>query len=385
MVTGFEFGTAARIVFGAGRVAQLPEIVRSFGPRLLVVTGSNRARVEPVLSGLRDSGLEVTCFGIENEPDIAGVQAGVAAARAASSDAIVCIGGGSVIDGGKAIAALATNQGDVFDYLEVIGKAMPLARPALPIIAVPTTAGTGAEVTRNAVLHSPEHRVKVSLRSPHMFPRVALVDPELTLPLPPNWTASTGLDALTQLIEPFVCRRANPLTDALCREGIPRVARSLRRAYERGDDLEARSDMALASLFGGLALANAGLGAVHGFAAAIGGRFPIAHGTVCAALLPHVMEANARVALEMNASDTCQRYDEVARLLTGDATAQARDGIQWVLGLCQEMMITGLSGLGIAHADFVGLVQKAQAASSMKPNPVEFSPDQLERILERAF
>lgn len=186
------------------------------------------------------------------------------------------------------------NGGDPLDYAEVIGHGRPLERRSLPLIAIPTTAGTGAEVTRNAVIGSPEHRVKVSLRSPLMLPEVAIVDPELTRDLPPALTASTGLDALTQLIEPLVSCRTNPLTDALCRSGIQRAARSLRRAVEHGEDLVAREDMSLASLFSGLALANAALGAVHGLTGPLGGMFEASHGALCASLLPAVMEANVR-------------------------------------------------------------------------------------------
>jgi alcohol dehydrogenase class IV len=385
MVTSFEFATAARIVFGAGRALELPEILRVFGPRVFLVTGRNPDRLEPILSGLRGAGFFSTPFVIGTEPSVAAVEAGASLAREAHCDVVLTIGGGSAMDAAKAIAAFATNPGNVVDYLEVIGRALPLARPALPIVAVPTTAGTGAEVTRNAVLHSPEHRVKVSLRSPSLLPRVAIVDPELTIGLPPPLTASTGLDALTQLIEPFVCSRANPMTDALCRDGMGRVARSLRRAFERGDDLEARTEMSLASLFGGLALANAGLGAVHGFAAPMGGTFPVAHGAVCAALLPHVMEANIRVASELNATETLRRYDKVACVLTGNPTAGALDGVRWVEALCRDLAIPRLSSLGIARADFPGLVAKAQAASSMKANPVQLTPDRLEQILERAL
>ena len=207
-------------------------------------------------------------------------------------DTVIGFGGGAALDAAKAIAILMTNPGDVTDYLEIIGRGKTLTEPPVPCIAIPTTAGTGSEVTRNSVIASREERVKVSLRSPLMLPKVVVVDPELTYDLPPAITASTGVDALTQLIEPFVCSRANPLTDGLCQEGIERVARSLRRAFEsagRGEapaDAAAREDMAVASLFGGLALANAGLGAVHGLAAPLGGMIGAPHGAVCAALLP---------------------------------------------------------------------------------------------------
>ena len=231
---------------------------------------------------------------------------------------VIGLGGGSAIDTGKAIAALLTNPGDPLDYLEVIGRGQALQQTPLPYIAIPTTAGTGSEVTRNAVLASHEHHVKVSLRSPLMLPRVAIVDPELTYSLPPAITASTGLDALTQLIEPYTCNSPNPMIDAICREGMQRAARSLKRAYQNGSDAAAREDMSIAALFGGMALANAKLGAVHGFAGPLGGLFPAPHGMICARLLPFVVEANVR-ALQMREPDSpvLKRYDEVAQLLTG--------------------------------------------------------------------
>jgi alcohol dehydrogenase class IV len=270
--------------------------------------------------------------------------------------------------------------------LEVIGRAQPLVNSPLPVIAVPTTAGTGAEVTRNAVLHSPKDRVKVSLRSPLMLPRIALVDPQLTLGLPPALTASTGLDALTQLIEPFICKRANPLTDALCCKAIPRVARSLRRAFAHGHDADARSDMAVASLCGGLALANAGLGAVHGFAALIGGMFSAPHGAVCAALLPDVMEANLAAALRGNdAVELTGRFDEVARLVTNSQTARGSDGLAWVRGLCRDLKIPRLRELQIQRGDFAEIADKVASSNSMKANPIAFTLAQLVEILDRAF
>jgi alcohol dehydrogenase class IV len=288
----FEFATASRIVFGPGTLKEVGPVARDLGRRALVVTGRAPERAGPILAALGASSVESVLFSVAGEPATDTVRQGTARGRDAGCDLVIGFGGGSAIDAAKAIATLLANGGDPLDYMEGIGGGKPLTIPALPIIAIPTTAGTGAEVTRNAVVASPEHRVKASLRSPHMLPRLALVDPELTYSLPPAVTAGTGLDALTQLIEPFVSHRANPVTDAVCREGIARAARSLRRAYENGADAQAREDMALASLFGGLALANAGLGAVHGFAAPICGMFPAPHGATCAALLPHVIAAN---------------------------------------------------------------------------------------------
>ena len=290
----FEFATATRILFGAGTLQEVGPLAAEMGHQPLLVCGRSAERSHPLLDLLSAQGLDGVLFSVSGEPTTQVARQGAQRARDEECDIVIGLGGGSVLDTGKAIAALLTNGGDPLDYLKVIGSGQPLTMPSAPFIAIPTTAGTGAEVTRNAVLRSPEHRVKVSLRSPLMLPRLALVDPELTQSLPPAVTASTGLDALTQVLEPYVSRRANPLTDALCREGMHRAARSLCRAYESGDDAKAREDMALASLFGGLALANAGLGAVHGFAGPLGGMFPAPHGALCASLLPHVMKVNVR-------------------------------------------------------------------------------------------
>jgi len=314
----FEFATANRIIFGSGAIRDVGSIAKEFGRRALIVTGRNAGRAESLSKLLKASGLDAVIFSVAGEPDIETIERGTAVAKQEKCELVISFGGGSALDAGKAIAAMAANQGELLDYLEIIGRGKALPNRPLPFIAIPTTAGTGSEVTRNAVLASPEHRAKVSLRSPLMLPRVALVDPELTLDLPPGITASTGLDALTQLIEPYVCARANPMTDALCMDGIRRAAGSLRKVFENGRDLGAREDMALASLYGGMALANAGLGAVHGLAGPIGGMFPAPHGATCAALLPHVMEMNLRaLRARQPASEALRRYDEVARLLMG--------------------------------------------------------------------
>jgi alcohol dehydrogenase class IV len=339
-----------------------------------------------LLDLLKGQGISATLFSIPGEPTIALVEQGVATAWSAGFDFVISIGGGSVIDAGKAIAAMLANDGELLDYLEVIGRGRALAKPSVPFIAIPTTAGTGAEVTRNAVLASPEHRVKVSLRSPLMLPTVALVDPELTYALPPALTASTGLDALTQLIEPFTCNRANPMTDALCREGISRAARSLCVVFDDGRNVTAREDMTVASLLGGLALANAGLGAAHGFAAPIGGMFHAPHGAVCAALLPQVMAANIQALRKRSpASAALKRYDEVARLVTGSADATADKGVQWVAELVCELQIPGLGAYGVSSQYTAELVAKAAQASSMKANPIQLTPEELTEVLEAAI
>jgi alcohol dehydrogenase class IV len=314
------------------------------------------------------------------------VREATARARAAACKLVVAFGGGSAIDAAKAVSALLANGGDPLDYMEVVGQGKILAQPALPCVAIPTTAGTGAEVTRNAVVSSPEHRVKASLRSPTMLPRVALVDPLLTHTLPPAITASTGLDAFTQLLEPFVSARANPLTDGFCREGLARVARSLERAYWAGDDATARADMALASLLGGLALANAGLGAAHGIASVVGGMFTAPHGAVCARLLPFVMEANVR-ALQARQPENpaLARYGEAARIVTGDQGATVLHGVAWVQELCARLQVHPLSAYGMQADDLPVVVEKSAVASSTKANPLPLTLDELATIVQQAM
>jgi alcohol dehydrogenase class IV len=347
-----------------------------------VVTGRNAERAAPVLELLRKAGVAAATFSIPGEPRISTIQQSVEQAREFRTEFVIGFGGGSAIDAAKAIAALLTNRSDIFDYLEVIGKAEPLNQTPLPCIAIPTTAGTGAEVTRNAVLLAPEHRVKVSLRHALMLPRVAILDPQLTDSLPAAVTASTGLDALTQLIEPYVSVRANPMTDAICVEGMKR-ARSLRLAYE--NDSSGREDMCVASLFGGMALANAGLGAVHGFAAPIGGMFDAPHGAVCAALLPHGMEINLRAVRERGPATIAQRFEEVGRILTDNPRARAEDGIAWVSQLCCDLKIPPLRTYGITETHADELCDKAAVASSMKANPLVLTKSELREVLTRAL
>ena len=377
----FEFATATQIIFGEGTAAGLPELVRTFGTRPMVVTGASTDRAAWLISALA-----AEAFAVPSEPTVELVREGVKRIRSAGCDVIVSIGGGSAIDAGKAIAAIATNGGEPLEFLEVVGRGRTISTPPLPFIAVPTTAGTGSEVTRNAVLGSTEHGVKASLRSPLMLPRVALVDPELTYEMPRTITACTGLDALTQLIEPYVSSRANPLVDALCMDGISRVGGALRRAYNDGGDRDARSDMALGSLFGGLALANAGLGVVHGFAAPLGGSWKAPHGALCAALLPHGMAANV-AALRRRAQQhpALERYAVLARLLTGLPEASAEDGIEWVRSLCAELNVPALHTWGVTEADLPGVVEKAAHASSMKANPLQLTSGELLELVTSAL
>ncbi len=373
----FEFATATRIVFGPGTVREAPAAAREMGQRVLLACRRS--------ADLTKAGLEGVPFAVQGEPSVELVRQGAALARAEACDMVIAIGGGSAIDTGKAIAALLGNGGDPLDYLEVVGMGTPLSRPSVPFIAIPTTAGTGSEVTRNAVLYSAEHRVKASLRSPHMLPALAVVDSELTVDLPPSLTSTTGLDALTQLIEPYVSIRANALTDLYCLRGLRLAAGALRRAWRDGGDLGARTDMSLASLLGGLALANAGLGAVHGFAAPLGGMYDAPHGALCAALLPHAMRVNIAALRAASGQTGLCRYAEVARVLTGRPDAQPEDGAEWAGQLCGELEIQPLRAYGVRPTDVPDIAAKAAVASSMKANPIALSREQLEDLLTRAL
>ena len=381
----FEFATANRIIFGAGERRKAAGLAAGFGQRALLVDGHPGVDSQQLARDLSSAGVKVTTFVVHGEPTVAVIGEATALARGSGCDVVVGFGGGSAMDTAKAVGVMLTNPGEVSDYLEVIGRGQKLGRASVPVLAMPTTAGTGSEVTRNAVIGSPEHRVKVSLRSASMLPQVALVDPELTYSLPAEATFNTGLDALTQVIEPFVSLYANPLTDSLCRDGIQRAGRALPALAENLNNPDARWEMALASLFGGLALANAKLGAVHGFAGVIGGLIPAPHGAICARLLPLVMAANVRALNAQGQLYALARYREVAVLLTGDPLAQASDGVDWVSSLTGRLKIQSLGFYGLQPEQIEGIVEKSERSSSMRGNPVQLSGRVLADILRQAL
>jgi alcohol dehydrogenase class IV len=382
----FEFATSARIVFGRGCSRQLGDLARGLGSTALLVLGQRGRGRDDFTALLGAAGATCRVVHVAEEPITHLVDQAAALARREGCDLVVALGGGSVIDAGKAVAAMITNPGDVLDYLEVVGGGKPLLNPSVPFIAVPTTAGTGTEATRNAVLGVPEHQVKASLRGRSLLPRLALVDPALSDSLPPTVTAYTGMDAITQLIEALVSRAANPMTDAVCREGLQRAGRSLRIAFHDGGNQPARDDMCLAALLSGIALANARLGAVHGLAGVLGGVTGHPHGALCARLLPFVMEANLRALQDDPAGqDTLRRYDDVARLLIGTASASARDAVEYVHALSDELQIPALRDAGLTAAACPSVIAAAQRSSSMKGNPVTLAEQELLRILELAL
>lgn len=382
-ISPFEFTTSEQIIFGAGQISRLGILASRYGERLLLVTGKAGLRWPGIMEDFENHNLLSSQFVVAKEPTISLVEEGVEQARRQNTQVVIAVGGGSVIDTGKAIAALLTNGGQPLDYLEVIGKGEKLDQPSAPFIAVPTTAGTGAEVTRNAVLASPENRVKVSLRSAYMLPTIALVDPELTYGLPPSITASSGLDALTQVLEPIVSNQADPLVDAICWDGLERGARALPRLQKEPDDKAARDDLALVSLYGGLALANSKLGAVHGIAGPFGGMFDAAHGAVCARLLPAVFLVNAQVLQQRQPDDELLgKFHRIARTLTGDPLAAIVDGADWLEVLVDRFEIPRLGSYGFTKSDYAALIEKSGRSSSMKGNAVKLRDDEITQILE---
>jgi alcohol dehydrogenase class IV len=385
-VVRFDLAVPGDIRFGAGRVSEVPGALADLGAsRVLVVTGRTTSRADAIRWALNEANTSSVVFGVTSEPSIERVRAAVDLLLETGCDAVLGFGGGSPLDVAKAVAVLATSGTDPLEHLEVIGAGRPIERPGLPCIAVPTTAGTGSEVTRNSVLSG--SGVKASLRSPLLLPKVALVDPDLLVGVPKPTIAASGMDALSQLIEPLLSQRANPFTDALAREGIRRSARSLRRAYEDGmEDPGVREDLAMASLFSGICLANSGLGAVHGLAAAAGARLSAPHGAVCAAVLAAAIDVNLR-ALRDRAPDhqAVQRITEVATLFTGRPDATAEDAISWLQELTAVLSIPGLASYGLAEAEIDAVVAAAQKASSMRGNPIDLGDQEVSEIVTRSL
>lgn len=382
----FQFSTASKIIFGVGSFEKIGQLAVEFGQKAFVVTGSGGAKYQRLFEMLKSAGISWEQYVVHGEPTVDNLNSGVEAARRTGCDFVIGFGGGSVLDTGKAVSAMLTNSGDIVDYLEIVGKGMLLQRLAAPYIAIPTTAGTGTEVTRNAVLMVPDRHVKVSLRSDYIIPRVALVDPELTYSMPSAITASTGMDALTQVLEPYVSNKANLMTDVLAKEGITRASSALLRVFSHPNDVEARSDMAWTSLLGGLCLANAKLGAVHGFAGPFGGMYDAPHGAVCGRLLPFVVEMNIKLLLENSPeSPYLRRYKDISAWLTGNANATLQEGVDWLFETMLALKIPGLSTYGLTYGDFPELIEKSLVSSSMKGNPVELKAEDLQDILKKAF
>jgi alcohol dehydrogenase class IV len=381
-----EFTAPARIVFGEGVVGQAGRAAAEYSKRALVVTGMGGAAPDRIWESLQAEGVHWLQVMVRGEPDIRFIEECLREVRGFNPGVVIGYGGGSVMDTAKALSAILTNPGELLDYLEVVGKGQALVNAALPCIAIPTTAGTGSEVTRNAVIGVPDRHMKVSMRSPLMLPKVALVDPEVTYSLPPAVTATTGMDAITQVLEPYVSAKANRMTDLFCQDGLKNGPQALLHAYQNGENREARSKMAWTSLMGGLALANAGLGAVHGFASPIGGMYDAPHGAVCARLLAPVMKANIQALQKRDpTSPILKRYKDAACWMTGNENAGLEDGITWLEELSAQLAIPPLSTYGLNEEAIGSIVEKAAIASSMKANPIQLTDEELSNILRAAL
>ncbi len=382
----FTFATANAVHFGPGISKKIRELLPSEVNRIFLVTGAQTDRHPSPIDALRQNEIAIETFPIAGEPSTSIIQSAVDAARAFDPQAIIGLGGGSAIDAGKAVAILLANPGNLVDYLEGVGSGKPIEYPSLPYMAIPTTAGTGSEVTRNSVLSVPGERVKVSLRSPHMVPRWAVVDPELTYELPAALAASTGMDAFIQCLEAYLSRNANPISDGVALEGLARAARSLKAACGETLDREAKADLCVASLCGGMALANAKLGAVHGFAGPIGGMIDAPHGALCASLLLPVLRTNFDIVMRREPQGPISaKFDNVARVITRNPAAKGSYALAWIEALLKELPLPTLSELGFSSDGIPEAVSKAVQSSSMQGNPIDLAPADLREILQDAL
>ena len=404
----FEFTTASRTVFEIDAfetraVKLITDLAKQENatidsdahPGILIVCGESDRFSAPLKKKLKEeANVESVVFHCpKGEPT---VQSAIDCTKLASEnmcELVVAVGGGTAVDTGKCVAAMLTNGGaerDIYDFLEVVGKAMPIEKRPRPFVAIPTTAGPGAELTKNSVLEAGDR--KVSMRHPLMLPDLVIVDPKLTVQMPRDVTAHTGLDALTQCIEPYVCNSPNPVTDSLSMSGIKLGAKSLRRCLEQPEDINARTDMALCAMYGGMALANAKLGAVHGFSGTLGGLLHAPHGAICAALLPHCVKMNVKL-LEtrvmdenpQSAKECLRRYEEVANACLGKDDATVAELVKWIEDLVSFCGVPKLSTFGMKDEDVSESVSKSMQSSSMKGNPVALTVEELEEMLRNAM
>ena len=382
----FSFSTANSIHLGDGIAKNLCKFLPESTKRAFILTGKTPARHQFLMGSLAANDIETALFQVTSEPTTYLISKALKNARTSQPDTLTGLGGGSVIDTGKALAALLNNDGELLDYLEIVGKGKPLLHPSIPYMAIPTTAGTGSEVTRNSVIGVPDSAVKVSLRSPYMIPRWAVVDPELTYDLPPEISAYTGMDAFIQCLEAYLSRDANPLSDGIALQGLQRASLSLRAACQPKLDKAAKSDLCVASLCGGIALANAKLGAIHGFAGPIGGMIEAPHGALCAGLLLPVLRMNYDIVMRRESDGkTSRKFDQVAQVLTGNPTAKGSYAIAWIESLLKDLPLATLSELGFTEAMIPEAVKKSTQSSSMKGNPIDLESADLREILEECL
>ncbi|MGF1723279.1 iron-containing alcohol dehydrogenase [Photobacterium nomapromontoriensis] len=378
----FQFMTSSRIIFGEGALSNSLSSLNQFGYSVLLVSGRDSQRAEPLISYFKQQGMRYQHVAVHGEPVIAMIEEMAAMGRKFRPDMVLAIGGGSVLDAGKALAALIPNQGSVYDYIEIVGRNVPLQAKPIPFIAVPTTAGTGSEVSKNAVLRSAQENVKVSLRSPDMLPDLAIIDPTLTYGMDPVMSGCCGMDAFTHLMESYVCGEPNPLTDMVCEEGLRRLSGAIIAACE-DDDPRARSDMSFAALLGGMALANAKLGAAHGLASSLGGRLDAPHGLITAQLAPYVMQENVLAAREAGRADVLNRYRQLACILTGRMNAEIIDGILWTKRTLSRLNLPAVTEYGLCNVIFDEVAEDAMLSNAIKGNPLPLNKGRLLSILSQ--
>jgi alcohol dehydrogenase len=393
-IAAFELGRLPRITFGAGRIAAVPGLVAAHGRHVLVVTGGRSLRDRPewprLLDGLREADVRVEDLVVIGEPSPDMVDARVDRYRGNGIDVVLGIGGGSVLDAAKAIAGLLRSNTSALDHLEGVGRGVPYSGPAVPLVAVPTTAGTGSEATRNAVLsrRGPDG-FKKSFRDEQLVARDAVVDPDLLVGLPPRQIADNGLDALAQLLESYTSTRASPVTDALALAGLQAARAGIVPWFDAvaagSDDPPARSSMAFAALMSGMTLAHTGLGSVHGLASPLGARHPIPHGAACGATLVAATRVNLEALAERDPDGPgLSRYAEAGRAHSGrdainDEAARAAL-VDTLEALSARLDIAGLGRYGVGESDIAGLVAEARG-TSMRTNPIELTDTEVERIL----
>jgi alcohol dehydrogenase class IV len=376
----FQFMTSTKIIFGDGALKASLSLFNQYGYSVLLVTGNTLERTSIVTDYLDAQSMRYQHITVSGEPNIKMVEEAAISARRFKPDMVVAIGGGSAIDMGKALAAILPNQGNLYDYVEVVGRNVPLKTKPIPFIAIPTTASTGAEVTKNAVLKSGQDQVKISLRSPDMLADVAIVDPALTHGTNLYLSGRGAMDAFTHLMEAYVCGDPNPLTDMICEEGLRKLSNSVIQACIY-DEPQARSDLAFASMLGGMAITNAKLGAAHGLASALGGKISAPHSVITARLAPFVMLENIEVAKDQQRNDILARYQRISQIVTGNAEAKEDAAVFWLSEVLDTLKLPNLLEFGVCEAQFEEVSADALKSVAIKGNPLPLNQERLVHIL----
>ncbi|PSV17986.1 alcohol dehydrogenase [Photobacterium kishitanii] len=378
----FQFMTSTRIIFGEGALHDSLSLLNQFGYSALLVTGQDQQRSQQLEQYFKQQNMRYQRLVIKGEPLIAMIEESAAMGRTFCPDMVIGIGGGSVLDAAKSLAALIPNQGSVYDYVDVVGRNVPLQVKSLPFIAIPTTAGTGAEVSKSAVLQSAQEQVKVNLSNAELFPDLAIIDPTLTYGMDAVLSGYCAMDAFTHLMESYVCSEPNPLTDMICEEGLKHIAMSILPAC-RDDHYPSRSNIAFAAMLGGMARSNAKLGAAHGLASALSGRLNAPHGLITAQLSPYVMTENISVAIELGRSDVLARYQKLAVILTMNKDANIDDSVRWVENILIKLQLPSLSVYGLCNTMFEEVAEDALRTSAIKGNPLPLNQQRLITILQQ--